>query len=386
MAGVLGNLSRWGGAFLAAYFVNDVTESPRLVQLTGTAMFGPLLVGGVLGGFVSDRFDRRTTMLVLTAITAPLTAVVALLVSNDAMEVWMVYPYLAAMGVGWIADMTNRRAMVHDVVGDEFIDNAMALEVLSLAGGITLGTLLGGSVISLLGLGPAFGLVAGFLAVSFLAFWRVPSEVYVRGRARTQSVAELAEGLRAISRSAVLRSILGVTVITNLMFFAYFPIVQVIADDLGAGPFLTGLLAAAGGLGMMTSGSIVARNPPRRRGLAYVGGTLVGMVLLIGFAVAPWYALAFAFLYLSNFSAGYFSATQTTLVLTAVPTDLRGRALGLLSLSIGALPIGMFLLGEFAEAVGASDAVAIWAAAGVAMLVLFHLRRPEAARLVVDDG
>ena len=77
---------------------------------------------------------------------------------------------------------------------------------------------------------------------------------------------------------------------------------------------------------------------------------------------------------------------QSALVLTAVAPEMRGRALGLLSVSIGALPVGMFLLGEFAEAVGASIAVAIWAATGCIALVLWILRRPEALRIVATDS
>ena len=387
LGGALWNLSRWGAAFLGAYYVNDVTDSPRLVQLTGSALWAPLLVGGLVGGLVSDRFNRRFTMLVMLVVTAPLTGVVAWLVATDAMEVWMVYPYLAVTGVGWVTDMTSRRAVIHDYVGDDLIDNAMAFEQISLAAGLLIGALVGGSVISIFGLDAAFAFVAVVFVASYLVLRRVPVGDVHRGSEAeaSQSFAELSEGLRVVGRSSVVRSILGVTVITNLLFFAYFPIVQVIADDLGVGPFLTGLLAAATGLGMITGSLYIARSSPRRRGLAYVGGTFTGMFLLIGFAASPWYALAFAFLYASSLGAGFFGSMQSALVLTAVAPELRGRALGLLSVSIGALPVGMFLLGELAEAVGASIAVAVWAAIGCVVLVLWMLHRPEAIRIVAQD-
>ena len=98
VGGALWNLSRWGAAFLCAYYVNDVTDSPRLVQLTGSAIWAPLLIGGAIGGLLSDRFNRRFTMLVMLVVTAPLTAVVAVLVATDSIAVWMVYPYLVITG------------------------------------------------------------------------------------------------------------------------------------------------------------------------------------------------------------------------------------------------------------------------------------------------
>ena len=161
--------------------------------------------------------------------------------------------------------MVTRRAIIHDRVGDDLIDNAMALEQISLAFGLLVGALLGGTFISVFGLDAAFGLVAVFFVASFLVLRRVPIGALRRSSSAggSQSLAELREGMRVVGRTPVMRSILGVTVITNLLFFAYFPIVQVIADDLGAGPFLTGLLAAATGFGMITGSLYVAQTRPR---------------------------------------------------------------------------------------------------------------------------
>ena len=60
--GLLWHLCRWGVAFLGTYLVNDMTGSPRMVQLAGTVLYAPLLLGGVLGGVISDRFDRLVTV------------------------------------------------------------------------------------------------------------------------------------------------------------------------------------------------------------------------------------------------------------------------------------------------------------------------------------
>ena len=62
LTGALWNVSRWGLCFLGAYLAIQLSGSPRLVQLTGVAMWAPLLVGGVAGGVIADRFDRRRTV------------------------------------------------------------------------------------------------------------------------------------------------------------------------------------------------------------------------------------------------------------------------------------------------------------------------------------
>ncbi len=66
--------------------------------------------------------------------------------------------------------------------------------------------------------------------------------------------------------------------------------------------------------------------------------------------------------------------------MTAVPEAMRGRAMGLLSTAIGALPLGMYGLGELAEAVGAPAAIAAFNLTGFVALLVWNLWRPEARR------
>ena len=82
-SGWLWHLSRWMASFLGAYVVNQQTGSPRLVQLTGVAMWAPLLFGGAIGGMVSDRVDRQRTLLLQLALTAPLAALMGFLAITD---------------------------------------------------------------------------------------------------------------------------------------------------------------------------------------------------------------------------------------------------------------------------------------------------------------
>jgi predicted MFS family arabinose efflux permease len=385
-SGALWHISRWGIAFLSAYLVNQLTDSPRLVQLTGAVMWTPLLLGGVVGGVIADRFDRRRTVLAQLTVLVPLVTVIAILVDRGTIEVWMLYPFLFVVGIGWVVDMTSRRSLVFDVVGPSQIDNAMALESLSLSGGIALGTLLGGSIVSLLGVGPAFGAVAVLLCVAGLLLWRVEPPPATVSAGTSTPIADLRDGIGLLRTHRGLVGILGVTVVANFFYFAYFPLVQVIADELDVGAFLTGLLASATGLGMMGGSLLVARLHPRRRGRVYLTGVFTGMLLLIGFATMRWYPAALGFLLGSSVGGGLFGATQSTLVMTTVGAAVRGRALGLLSMAIGALPVGMFLLGELAEVTGPGAAIATYSVTGTVLLVLWQARHPEVAAMEAEPA
>jgi len=176
-------------------------------------------------------------------------------------------------------------------------------------------------------------------------------------------------------------SVLGVTAFVDFFYFSYSPLVQVIGKNLGAGPASVGLLASMTGFGMGIGSLYVARFRPARRGLVYVGGSFAAMALLIGFALSPWYAVSVVVLLASSVGMGLFGSTQSTLVMTSVPEDVRGRALGLMSTAIGTLPLGMLVLGEVAQRAGAPAAIVSSMLAGLACLVVWQIVMPEASRL-----
>lgn len=380
-SGLIWHICRWGVAFLGTFLINELTGSPRLVQLAGTALYAPLLVGGVIGGVMSDRVDRLNTVRGQMLLLVPLSLIIGTLVRADRIEVWMLYIFMFIVGLGWVSDMTSRRALVFDLVGEDRLDNAMAFEALSLSLGMIFGALVGGYAIGAVGIGASYYLVGAMAALGFVALVPVvrpaPTEPGVTATDPRSPVADLVEGLQIVRKHPGVVSILGVTVIANFFLFTYFPIIPVIAERLGATPFFVGLLAAGTGIGMMIGSLTVARRTPQARGKAYIIGVLVALVLLLPFALGDRYVLVLVAIIASGIGSGFFGATQSTLAMTAAPAHVRGRVLGLLSMAIGALPIGMYALGELAEQIGVKPALVTSSLAGCVALVLWVRRHPQ---------
>jgi MFS family permease len=382
LSGLIWHLCRWGVAFLGTYLINDLTGSPRLVQLAGTTLYAPLLIGGVIGGVLSDRIDRLATVRIQMAAMVPITVLIGMLVRSGHIAVWMLYIYMFIVGFGWVSDMTSRRALVFDLVGDALLDKAMAMEAMSLAMGMVFGALVGGYAVDSVGIGAAYFAIAGFAFLAILVLMPVTSPVPRAVREKTPSDGPT---VRDLIRHRGLISILGVTVIANFFLFAYFPIIPVIAEDLDASPFQVGLLAGGTGIGMMTGSLVMARMTPRHRGLAYLAGLVVAFGFLMLFAIGTNYWFVFAAIVASGVGSGVFGATQSTLVVAAVPEEARGKALGLLSMAIGGLPLGMYVLGEVAEATSPSTALLINAVGGVAVLGAWVMLRPEVASMTDEQ-
>ena len=434
-SGLCWHWGRWAIAFLASYHVNQITGSPRMVQLTGAIMWAPLLLGGAIGGVVSDRFDRRRTVRLQTALLVPFVAVVGLAERAGQLGIALLYPFLLFAGIGWVVDMTSRRALVLDIVGPHRLHKAMAWETMALASGVAAGQLLGGAVADRADVGAAFLGVATMLAAGLvLLMWvpRVPRSVptempsapapsmlRIRPSAvlenhrrwaatmsqrvfqlvpsstdaaapgtagtpgpaqRMSPLAELRDGLRLARTNRGLLSILGVTVMANFFMFAYFPAVQLIGDQVNATASQIGIIGSMTGFGMITGSLVTARWGAGRWGLAYSFGVFVAMALLIVWALSPNVLIAVITLYVASCGSGLFAATQSTLVLTTVSEEMRGRAMGLLSMAIGALPVGTYVLGEVAQQLGARTAVILMASLGLVGMTLWLLIRPEVIR------
>ena len=264
-------------------------------------------------------------------------------------------------------------------MGEERVTNALALEAMSMTGGNMLGTLLGGTVINFAGSGQVFLLIGVCYAASFTLLLGVPAPGQARPAAASARaiLGDVAAGFRFVRGHAGLVSLLGVTVVMNLFYYTYTPLVPVFADRLRVDAFWTGVLASASGFGAILGALLLAARPTRRRGLVYAGGAAGSMVSLGLFAIAAWYPAAVAALFLSGALMSGFSTMQSVLVMSTAGSEMRGRAMGLLSMAIGTLPFGMIVLGLVAQQTGAPLAVLVSVAIGLGLLLLWRLRRPE---------
>ena len=172
LGGWMGNLTRPMSIFIATYTVNALTDSALLVQAVGAVGATPMFLGGALGGVISDRLDRKRTILAMTAFMVPVALLLAAVNLAGEMRAWMVYPFIFLMGIGGMLDMTTRRAMVYDFVGESRATNAVALEALSMTLAFMLGAFAAGAVIDVFGTGEAFLVVAILLRRILSAYSR----------------------------------------------------------------------------------------------------------------------------------------------------------------------------------------------------------------------
>jgi MFS family permease len=177
--------------------------------------------------------------------------------------------------------------------------------------------------------------------------------------------------VRYALHSPMLRGLLYVTMVMNALAFPARQFIPAIGSEyLGVGAGLVGLLAAAEGFGQLAGASVIAcTRHLQYHGRLLVGGSVLVLVMVMLFAWAPWYALAFALLALGGCGQAGFSATQSTITMLVTPAAMRGRMMGLLSVCIGAAtPLGTLEIGVVAATLTVQHAIGLNALAGLLLL------------------
>ena len=364
---------------LLVWLVLEITSSPFLVALVGFFGMIPLLLFGAIGGVLADRTDRRK-LIRFTCLLNLIAGLAMLILLVTGMEkVWHCYIIVLVSGLGWAFDMPARRSMVLDVTGRVGVTNAMALDSVGMHASRMIGPALAGVLIQIVGLIGGYVVIEALYLVSiaFLTVLKLPPREIVP---TSQSVIRnFFEGFVYVRSNRVILATVIVTVLMNLLLFPYMQMVPVIArETLNVGAGLMGILMGADGLGaIIGSIAIASFGQLRYHGRVYLGGSLIGLVLVLAFAASQWFAVSLPVLILLGLGTAGFGTMQSTIIVISASDDMRGRALGVISLAIGAGPIGALLIGAVAETTSPATGITIFAILGILSLSLVALMMPE---------
>ena len=125
---LVSHVGGWMQTMAEAWLVLRLTGSGVAVGATFAFRFLPVLLFGLWGGVVADRFDRRRVLLVTQTLAALLAVVLWLIVLTGVVQVWMVFALAIALGFVTVVDEPARQAFVEEMVGRERVPNAIALD------------------------------------------------------------------------------------------------------------------------------------------------------------------------------------------------------------------------------------------------------------------
>ena len=388
-ANVCTNVSRFGQITLLAWLVLELTGSPLSVALVGFFASVPMLLFGLAGGVLTDTLNRRTLLLVSQAVSLTVAIVMSILLWTDNVLYW--HSYLAALttGLSFTIDMPSRRSLIHDLLGRSGVTNGFALDSLGQSVSRMLGPAMAGALMATVGVtGGYFAVTLIYLlAVGLLWNLQVPMSIATDTTVLSSIFSNMARGISYVRGEPVLVGVVLITILMNVMLFPYQTMVPVVAKNvLEVGPGLMGILLAADGLGAMIGAvAIASAANVRYHGRLYAGGTTLCLVSLLLFSISRSYLLSLPILLTIGIGAGIFSSLQGAIVVLLAPEELRGKALGVMSLAIGTGPFGALFLGIMANIKGATFALGLNGIAGLVLIGLIAFFMPAIRRPILVD-
>jgi DHA3 family tetracycline resistance protein-like MFS transporter len=361
-----------------AWQVYELSNVPTALSVVGLAWAVPAVVFLLVGGVISDRFERRKVLIVSDVVRGGAVAAIGVLSLAGALELWHVIALVALWGIGESLFGPAFGALVPDIVPQHLIVQANSLDmVMRPLGAQLLGPALGGLAVDSIGLGAAFLLDAASFGVSALCLLAISRRPVERDPAKPPSaVAEIAEGFRFVRSQTWLWGTLAAAAVFLLVFYGPWEVLvpYVVKNDLDGDAGDVGLVYASAGFGAVVAALAMGqRSLPRRHiTVMYASWTLGALVLAAyGLAADLWQAMVAGVFRGAGMTCGLI--IWMSLMQTRVPRHLLGRVTSVdWFISIGLVPVSFALTGPVAAAVGAQETLIGAGVLGAAVTAAFY--------------
>jgi len=349
--------------------------SPMEVSLVILCLAVPMALLGPLAGIVSDRFSRKTIMIISDVVRSGLILILAI-----ASSLWMVYTTLFTIGILSAVFIPAKNGKLKEVVGDG--DMKAAMSITSMIDSLTkiFGPLLSGLLVAALGAQQVFIIDSATFIVSAVLLLFLPNAIKVESIEESENKQEsfkkeFAEGLSFIKSSRFMvigLSLMGVSLL--ILQLADTQLIVLIRELTNASPDLFGYLVTGSGLGMFLAGFLLAKkNNYQPYPIMLIG--VFGIGLSFGMmGVLTYYDLSYSLIwapvlgFAGGFSASLIFVPFQAAVQIDTPVHMTGRVFGVInSVMTTATIIGPLFGGWLATVIGVIPTFTI--TAGLLVLV-----------------
>jgi MFS family permease len=341
------------------------------VGLVMALQFGPQLLLLPWTGFAADHFNQRKLLTATQATMGGLALALGALTVAGVVQLWHVYLFAFLFGSAAAFDAPVRQTFVAELVGDDDLHNAVALNSTSFNAAQMIGPAVSGMAIAMIGTGWAFlinGASFGAVLIS-LAFLRV-AELHPFARAR-RARGNFAEGLRYVWGRPDLKAILLMLFLIGtfgLNFPIFISTMAVIVFHTDARGF--GLLSSIMAIGTVAGALLSARREKPQFRLLAIGAGIFGLGCTLA-AIAPGYWFFAGALVVIGVAALTLTNTTNSLMQLSTEPAMRGRVMALrVGIALGGTPIGAPIVGWVATHCGPRWALGVGAASGFAAAIV----------------
>jgi MFS family permease len=358
--GFISSTGNWLQNVTASVVMYELTSSSLMVGVLQFANFAPVFALSIVGGVLSDRFDRTRLVMATHVFSFIVAAGLAWATLSDRVSPGVLIVSVALLGSSNALSKPTLVALLPSLVPRVVLARASSLNVLQFNLGQVIGSTLAAVLISTVGAGVAFVINAFTFFGPIVAMLLIAKHVVQGERSQGKGFAAAFEGVRYIRSHPRMVAILGAIVLANSAMEAMRTLAPGLADSWeGTGPEAAGLLIGATSAGattaVLTFGLLARRVAPRRLLLLGFGLQAIGA---LGVAMAPGLTTAMVVAFPIGFGFALLIPLLTA-GLQELSTDaFRGRVMSAFSMAhLGVRPGWALLAGGIATLISTSVAV-----------------------------
>jgi predicted MFS family arabinose efflux permease len=353
------------------------------------AVFGSLqYLGSLLApmlGVVADKVPRRTLLYTLRALFGIIAALLMFLAFANLLNPIYVFALSVVAGIVRPSDLVIRNSLIGDTIPTDCLTNAMGLSRATADSARIAGAIAGAGLFSMLGFGPAYAVVTAFYALSFLFSLGVYKGEPVTARAETAALIaaprsfwrDLKEGMAYCIRSPQVLALMLLAFLVNLFAF---PVTHGLLPYVAREIYHLDSNGLAHLVAGFATGALIASIL-----MAVIGGTRYATRSAF-LQCLLWYALVLLFsltgsketgtvvLVLVGMVQGFGMLSVFIALLTTTAPAFRARVMGVRSLAIYGLPIGLVLAGVLIERIGYQATVALYSVSGIVLTLAIMVK------------
>jgi len=376
-----GTMAMQMGMITTGYVAFDISGSAASVGFVSLGSGVPMLLLGLAGGVVADRFPKRNVLLLTQTLIGVAAVLNAILVLSGIVQIWHLMAVAAIQGTGFAFNMPSRQAFIGQLVSRNRLMNAVALNNAGMNFCRVIGPSIAGALIAVpfVGAGGVYVIMAAMYGYVVISLLRIKDRGLPIGTQRPPPIDSLREGLRYIRGNGVVSTLLTLAFVPVLLGMPYQQLMPVFAEDVfNVGPSALGLLLTFNGIGALAGSlTIAGLTAFQRKGLLQMGlGIAFGLSLAI-FAFSQSFHIGLVTLLIIGFVSSGYQALNSTLVMNNCDPAYHGRVMSVYMLTFSAMPLAVVPYGALSDAFTAPVTIGIGALLLAAIIAVVGIVHPS---------
>lgn len=348
-------IGTWMQQMAQAWVVATLSQDAAILGLLAVIGSLPLLLLSFKAGQLADKVEKRKILMVTQVILMLLAFVFAALHYSGHLQLWHIFVMSTVLGAVSAFDFPAAQSMPPELVGPTEIPKAVALMQSIFHGARLIGPGIAGWMMARYGNGSAF-IINGLSFVAVIYSLAIisprPAALSTRPGGAKPGAGGTKEATDYIRSDAAVSSLLLLSALLTGLIFPFIAVLSAYyvkhvlhAED----PSAMGSLMSSSGFGSLL-GALVLIGARGDRFFWLLGASLGSVAGIVGLAEVSQIWQAVLLMGVLSFSVSSLMGRMSQLVQERVPNHMRGRVMGLFSISFtGVMPFSALLLSYVAD-------------------------------------